>query len=507
MHRCHFKTVKCALLAAAFVTPACGGGGEATSAGTDGATEGETEGETGSGGSTSAAEDSNSSAPTTGDEPTGGVSDSAGMTTSGTAVTDTDATTDPTDVSTTSTDPSTTSGGGVCGDGNVDNGEVCDDGVNDGSYGGCMADCSAPGPGCGDGAVNGPEVCDDGVNDGSYNGCAADCAAPGPFCGDGNFDMNDEGCDDGNMVDDDACSNACAVAACGDGIVQTGAGEVCDDGVNDGGYGGCAVDCLALGPSCGDGNVDVGDETCDDQNTDSTDGCLGNCAVPASCAEILAFDPAAMDGVHGLGVNGVNWQAHCDMTTDGGGWTLAAKLGNTDGWVYQSPRWTDNMTFNGNMPAYDHTQAKLATWNLVPFTQILLGMESPIMMNQNPPPGPVYLTFDQAANSLFELFSPGTYVATTQTRAAWLTTVPMNSLQPNCNREGFNNAPNGNQATRVRIGILGNNQNDCTSPDSAVGFGFGGFQCQNNPFISVGNVDCLTNPVTKRGGFGWLFVR
>ncbi len=472
MQRCKFQTLKCVVIAAAFAGPACGSDGEATSGGTGTGTDGATETE----GGTTEVDPTNNSTPTTTEEPSGGNSDSVGMTTSGT--TGPEPTSDPstsTDPSTTSTDPSTTSsstGGAVCGDGFLDDGEFCDDGPNNGMYNSCLADCSGQGPFCGDGAMDGPEACDD-----------------------------------GNQVDDDACTNACEAAACGDGIVQMGAGEVCDDGVNDGSYGGCMADCLALGPSCGDGNIDQGDETCDDQNGDSTDGCLGNCAVPASCAEILAFDPAAMDGVHALGVGGVNWQAHCDMTTDGGGWTLAAKLGNTDGWAYQNQRWTNNMTFNANMPDYDHTQAKLETWNQVPFTEVLLGMESPITMN-NPPQAPVYVQFDQAANSLFELFSPDVYVPTTLTRATWLTYVPMNSLQPNCNREGFNNAPNGNAATRVRIGILGNNQNDCTSPDSALGFGFGGFTCQMQPPPEfVGNIDCLSNPVTKRAGFGWLYVR
>jgi cysteine-rich repeat protein len=66
----------------------------------------------------------------------------------------------------------------VCGDGQVDGDEVCDDGVNDGGYGGCVADCSAPGPGCGDGEVNGPEACDDGnAKDG--DGCNVDCVQSG----------------------------------------------------------------------------------------------------------------------------------------------------------------------------------------------------------------------------------------------------------------------------------------------------------------------------------------
>src|SRR5690606_39154526 len=40
-------------------------------------------------------------------------------------------------------------------------------------------------PVCGDGVVEGDEVCDDGVNDGSYGGCSPDCTALAPHCGDG----------------------------------------------------------------------------------------------------------------------------------------------------------------------------------------------------------------------------------------------------------------------------------------------------------------------------------
>ncbi|MEO1271139.1 MAG: MopE-related protein, partial [Myxococcota bacterium] len=98
-----------------------------------------------------------------------------------------------------------------CGDGVPQDGlgEVCDDGVNDGSYGGCMPGCMAQGPFCGDGEPNGDEVCDDGVNDGSYGGCMPDCMARGPFCGDGEPN-GDELCDDGNANDGDTCDNTCS---------------------------------------------------------------------------------------------------------------------------------------------------------------------------------------------------------------------------------------------------------------------------------------------------------
>jgi fibro-slime domain-containing protein len=64
---------------------------------------------------------------------------------------------------------------------------------------------------------------------------------------------------------------------CGDGIVA--AGEECDDGANDGGYGECEPGCR-LGPSCGDGKVQLG-EDCDDGNRNDDDDC------PSSCRWIL----------------------------------------------------------------------------------------------------------------------------------------------------------------------------------------------------------------------------
>jgi hypothetical protein len=45
---------------------------------------------------------------------------------------------------------------------------------------------------CGNAIVENEEVCDDGVNDGSYGGCEYDCLAPGPYCGDGEIRGTDE---------------------------------------------------------------------------------------------------------------------------------------------------------------------------------------------------------------------------------------------------------------------------------------------------------------------------
>ncbi|MEM1033355.1 MAG: DUF4215 domain-containing protein [Myxococcota bacterium] len=64
---------------------------------------------------------------------------------------------------------------------------------------------------------------------------------------------------------------------CGDGGVDSLFGEECDDGVNAGGYGGCAANCT-LGPRCGDGVVQSAEgEQCDDGNLVGGDGCDSMC--------------------------------------------------------------------------------------------------------------------------------------------------------------------------------------------------------------------------------------
>lgn len=63
---------------------------------------------------------------------------------------------------------------------------------------------------CGDGIVASNEVCDDGKNDGSYGGCMPGCKARGPRCGDGIVQADQgEQCDDGNLINNDGCSNGC----------------------------------------------------------------------------------------------------------------------------------------------------------------------------------------------------------------------------------------------------------------------------------------------------------
>ena len=80
-------------------------------------------------------------------------------------------------------------------------------------------------PKCGDGIVNGDEVCDDGINDGSYGGCLPGCHGLGPFCGDGQVEPGIEACDDGRNLStygQPGCGPGCrAVPRCGDGRIDS----------------------------------------------------------------------------------------------------------------------------------------------------------------------------------------------------------------------------------------------------------------------------------------------
>jgi fibro-slime domain-containing protein len=159
----------------------------------------------------------------------------------------------------------------VCGDGIVAGAEQCDNGVNNGAYGGCNADCTLA-PYCGDDKVQTPpEQCDDGSNLATYGGTSQECG-PGckwaPYCGD-DVKNGPEACDQGasnkplaTAYGSGVCTTTCALAPyCGDAIPQKQFGEQCDNGTNDGSYGTCTPTCT-LAPYCGDG-IKNGPEACD----------------------------------------------------------------------------------------------------------------------------------------------------------------------------------------------------------------------------------------------------
>ncbi|MDP7038050.1 MAG: DUF4215 domain-containing protein, partial [Myxococcota bacterium] len=144
---------------------------------------------------------------------------------------------------------------------------------------------------CGDGFIlAGEEVCDDG-NQSNEDACLNTCVVN--VCGDGFIFAGEEVCDDGNQSNEDACLNACVVNVCGDGFIFAEE-EACDDGNTtteacDYGETSCSVcnyQCQSVAGEtsyCNNGIVESNaGEACDDAGSTPTHGTCVNCAVICS---------------------------------------------------------------------------------------------------------------------------------------------------------------------------------------------------------------------------------
>ena len=87
-----------------------------------------------------------------------------------------------------------------------------------------------------------------------------------------------------------------------------------------------------------------------------------------------------------------------------------------------------------------------------------------------------FIVVQKLADSLHSLIADGQYRNTSLGRDEWKTLIGSNaSLQPNCNKEGFNAFSGRSDRSKARIGIVSNDQNDCDSCNSLIGFGRGSY--------------------------------
>jgi cysteine-rich repeat protein len=142
---------------------------------------------------------------------------------------------------------------------------------------------------CGDGFVESPEQCDLGNLNGTGQGCNSSCqfdCQHDTDCADNNTCNGTEACVSSMFMgetvqtcqpgtNEAACASCsggfcdgngqCAASACGDGCVDTSAGEQCDLGSANGTGQGCNASCqydCQQDSDCSDGNVCNGTETC-----------------------------------------------------------------------------------------------------------------------------------------------------------------------------------------------------------------------------------------------------
>ena len=97
------------------------------------------------------------------------------------------------------------------------------------------------------------------------------------------------------------------------------------------------------------------------------------------------------------------------------------------------------------------------------------------------------IVINKQANSLHSLIADGKYRSTSLGRHTWKKLIGQRaSLQRKCNQEGFNTRTV-QYHSRARIGIISNNENDCYSTDSRIGFGTGGHPHDGNTCGNTAN--------------------
>ena len=139
----------------------------------------------------------------------------------------------------------------------------------------------------------------------------------------------------------------------------------------------------------------------------------------------------------------------------------------------------------------DTHQTKLPTYWNTPFNKICLGMKIGQQFRS--------VVINHQAISLYSLIADDEYRATSLGRDTWKKLIGSQaSLQTKCNKEGFNVLCDGSSLSKARIGIVANNQDDCGSCDSRIGFGTGG---------SPDNSNTCGNVASFQPDNGWRYIK
>ena len=127
----------------------------------------------------------------------------------------------------------------------------------------------------------------------------------------------------------------------------------------------------------------------------------------------------------------------------------------------------------GGKTGFDTRETKLPTYWSTPFAKICLGMKLGHQIK--------FILINRNANSLYSLIADDHYRPTSLGRGTWKSLIGSQaSLQTHCNKEGFNVKSIIVSYAKARIGIVANNENECRSCNSRVGFGTGGYNDDHN---------------------------
>ncbi|MSP91234.1 MAG: hypothetical protein EXR79_05465 [Myxococcales bacterium] len=198
-----------------------------------------------------------------------------------------------------------------------------------------------------------------------------------------------------------------------------------------------------------------------------------------SCADILKKQSGAKDGAYWIagpaGAASLTW---CDMTLDGGGWTLVMRMANNGTLGWSSAYWTDDQLLNEagpNKVEQDlNSNAKFGAYMTVAGDEIrgckgIAGAQC------------VKLAMG-GKKSAYQVFQEN-YKSGGISKATAVSWWGDDAGQPHCNGTGLNNhTSKGGPGTYsgARFGVVGNNENDCATTDSGWGWGVYGTSGNTN---------------------------
>lgn len=201
------------------------------------------------------------------------------------------------------------------------------------------------------------------------------------------------------------------------------------------------------------------------------DGTTQANAAP-SAAFIKTQYPASANGVYWLDHGTGAYQVYCLM--DNGGHILVGKIASSTSaaspWMYNGANWSasspSNEANNQNLTSLDGVGRGWYSYTINSNLRMCLGTTAnALTLNVSNTNCRAYFT--GTAVDLTGTFSRAQFLTWFATGTGQAQTVFDN--QPFCNRSGVNRTDSA--STAMRFGITMNNENDCSSNDSSVGFG------------------------------------